>query len=142
MGAPGGLGFIERRFSLRASVGLMVLAPNPVTCGMVDWRLLDVDEGVCVRWVMDRAGERAWLIGVPPCSGVIECVFRNPCCGLEGGCRDFALAERVGLGTLDGSALVLEFMPDDKVGRRLLWLNEGVRPTRPCERSLEGLGTS
>lgn len=35
--------------SRRASVGLMVLAPSPDIWGAVDCRLLEVEEGVCVR---------------------------------------------------------------------------------------------
>ena len=50
-GPPGTgmLGFIDSRFNLRASVGLMVLAPRPKWCGTVDCRLLADDEGVCSR---------------------------------------------------------------------------------------------
>jgi len=45
-GPPGALGFIDKRFSLRASVGLMVLAPSPEMWWTVDWRLLEEEEGV------------------------------------------------------------------------------------------------
>lgn len=64
MGPPGGLGFIDSLFSLRASVGLIVRAPRPPTWCMVDCRLLEED-GVCVR-TAGLAGERAWPIGADP----------------------------------------------------------------------------
>lgn len=45
-GPPGALGFIERRFNLRASVGLIVLAPRPEMWCTVDCRLAEDEEGV------------------------------------------------------------------------------------------------
>jgi hypothetical protein len=44
-GIGGAGGAIDIRFMRRASVGLMVRAPKPVACGMVDMRL-DDEEGV------------------------------------------------------------------------------------------------
>ena len=49
MGPLGKFGFIDMRFNRRASVGLIVRAPSPVTWCMVDCLLADVVEGVCVR---------------------------------------------------------------------------------------------
>lgn len=57
MGPPGILGAMDNLLSLRASVGLIVLAPRPLTWCIVDWRLLDDDEGVCEPSV-GRPGER------------------------------------------------------------------------------------
>jgi hypothetical protein len=37
---------MDSLFNLRASVGLIVLAPRPLTWCMVDCRLLDEEEGV------------------------------------------------------------------------------------------------
>lgn len=47
-GRGGAGGAIDIRFKRRASVGLMVRAPKPVACGMVDIRL-DDEEGVVFR---------------------------------------------------------------------------------------------
>lgn len=86
----------------------MVLAPRPLTWCIVDWRLLDEDDGVCVRCPGDFPGERVWLMeGFRPCSGVIVEVFRNPGCCLGGACIDFALADRETLGGLGRSAPAL-----------------------------------
>ena len=60
-GPPGGgwLGLMDSLLSLRASVGLMVLAPKPDMCGAVDCRLVADDEGVCDLWAPGvRPGER------------------------------------------------------------------------------------
>lgn len=49
-GIGGACGIIDNRFSLRASVGLIVLAPSPVAwCGITDILLLVEEEGVPVR---------------------------------------------------------------------------------------------
>lgn len=71
--------------SRRASVGLMVLAPRPDIWGAVDCRLLEVEEGVCVRCAGDLPGERAWLRGIELGSGVMDETVRCPGCCLEGG---------------------------------------------------------
>jgi len=57
-GPPERFGFIDSRFSLRASVGLIVLAPSPDMWCAVDCRLLADEEGVCVRCAGDLPGER------------------------------------------------------------------------------------
>jgi hypothetical protein len=45
-GPPGAFGFIDNLLSLRASVGLIVLAPSPEIWWAVDWRLLADEDGV------------------------------------------------------------------------------------------------
>lgn len=51
-GKGGACGIIESRFNLRASVGLIVLAPSPVAwCGMTDMRLFADEEVVPVAAV-------------------------------------------------------------------------------------------
>lgn len=51
-------GFIDSLFSLRASVGLIVLAPRPDMWCAVDWRLLADEDGVWVRCAGERPGDR------------------------------------------------------------------------------------
>ena len=107
---------------------------------MVDWRLLEEEEGVCVRCCPgDLPGDRAWLIvRCCPLSGVIDDVGMSPGCCRDETCSDFALAARV---TLVGSVVV--FMFALRVPRRLLfWLSDGVRPSRPCILSFVNRGTS
>ncbi len=132
MGGPagplGGLGFIESLRSLRASVGLIVLAPNPEMCGTVDCLLLDVEEGVWVRWAGDFPGERAWLIGVEVGSGVNEEGVKCVACNLDGGWNDFALADRFAeFGSLGTPVVELRLEPS--VSRRAPLFKEGERPS-------------
>lgn len=125
---------MESRFILLASVGLIVLAPNPLTWCIVDWRLLDDEDGVCVRCVLPAA--RAWL------SGVRVAGLKKPCCCFEGACIDFALADLAAGGTFCASDPV-EILAT--IVRRLAWLpwlKEGVRPMRPWTLSVTSFGTS
>ena len=49
-GRGGACGIMESRFSRRASVGLIVLAPSPVAwCGIAEILLLAEEDGVPVR---------------------------------------------------------------------------------------------
>jgi hypothetical protein len=71
VGIGGGL-IAESRLSRRASVGLIVLAPNPlIRPEATDWRLLLTDEfGVVARCTVIFAGDRGVLaVGSPslPC---------------------------------------------------------------------------
>ena len=123
-GPLGGLGFIDNRLSLRASVGLIVLAPRPEICGAVDCRLLDEEEGVCVRWAGDLPGERK---GMEAGSGVMDETAKCPGCSLDGGWKDFAFAVRVAaLGNL--GTPVAEFRLELSGSRRMPLFNEGERP--------------
>jgi hypothetical protein len=67
VGIGGGL-TVESRFSRRASVGLIVLAPKPlIRPEAKDWRLLVVDElGVVARCTEIFAGDRPTLTLVSP----------------------------------------------------------------------------
>jgi hypothetical protein len=103
---------IDSRLSLRASVGLMVLAPSPDMCGAVDCRLLDVEDGVCDRCAGDLPGERAWLRGMEFGSGVMDETARCPGCCLKGGWKDFAFAVRVAFGSLGTPILVVLSVPE------------------------------
>jgi hypothetical protein len=129
---------MESLLSLRASVGLMVLAPSPDMCGAVDWRLLEVEDGVCDRCAGDLPGERAWFRGMEPGSGVMDETARCPACCLEGGWKDFALAVRVGFRSL-GTAVVMGMRFPDRVSRRLPLFNEGARPSVGTVLSLASL---
>lgn len=61
--------------------------------------------------------------------------------GIFGGAwNDLAFADRAALGTLGASGAMLTFA--GSVPRRLPCPNEGVRPMRVCELSLDSLGTS
>jgi hypothetical protein len=123
------LGFMESLFSLRASVGLMVLAPSPEMCGAADCRLLEEEEGVCVRCAAgDRPGERLWLIGIELRSAAVIDAPAYPACCLDGGCNDFAFAARA-VGNF-GTPLVLLLRLEESVSRRLFLFRDGVRPIR------------
>jgi hypothetical protein len=91
--------YVDIRFARRASVGLTVLAPNPVAWeaaggmpGMTDIRLV-ADDGVvvprppCPGDLVAKDADRL-------CSGVIIGVDRWICGCLAGGCIDFAFAAR------------------------------------------------
>lgn len=84
-GPPGRFGFIDSLFSLRASVGLMVLAPSPEMWCAVDCRLLADEEGVCVRCAGDLPGERVWPIESVVESGVDMGAARCAECCFVGG---------------------------------------------------------
>lgn len=61
-GSGGAWGIIDNRFSLCASVGLMVRAPSPVAwCGIRDILLFAEEDGVPVR-AEDFPGVREGLI--------------------------------------------------------------------------------
>jgi hypothetical protein len=139
-GPPWAFGFMESLRNLRASVGLMVLAPRPEMCGAVDCLLLDEDEGVCDRCAGDLPGERAWLRGKVPWSGVIVDTVRCPGRCLGGGWKDFALAERCVFGSLGTPVAVGRLVP--RVSRRLPLFNEGERPMRDCDISPANLVAS
>jgi hypothetical protein len=142
VGTPGMVGAMDNLLSLRASVGLMVLAPRPLTWCMVDWRLLEDDEGVCEP-PAGRPGERAWVIGLAVCSepmDALNAVF-SMLGGIFGGAwNDLAFADRAALDPLEASGAMIAFAGN--VPRRLPCPNEGVRPMRACGLSLDSLGTS
>lgn len=122
------MGFIESLLSLRASVGLMVLAPSPEMCGAVDCRLLEVEDGVCSRCCAgDLPGERLWFMGIELGSGVREDTVRWPGCCLEGGWNDFAFAVRVAFGSLGAPMVGLRLV--ESVSLRLPLFKEGARPS-------------
>lgn len=123
---------MDSLFSLRASVGLIVLAPSPEMWWAVDWRLLADEDGVVVRCAGVLPGERAWLIGIDVGSGVGSGAVRCACCR-DGAISDFALAARVALGSL-GTPLVVfpELKLEERVSRRLPRFNDGERPTGSC----------
>lgn len=135
-GPPGAFGFIDSLFNLRVSVGLIVLAPSPEMWCAVDCRLLADEDGVWARCAEDLPGDRPWLRGIDPGSGV-ECDgIRCPDCCLEGGWSDFALAFRVAFGSLGIPAVVLTGMKfEESVSRLPPLFREGVRPIGSCELS-------
>lgn len=98
---------MDSRLSLRASVGLMVLAPRPDMWCAVDWRLLADDDGVCVRCAGDLPGERLWFSESMVESGVDVDADRSVEACFEGGCSDFAFAFRIAFGSLGTPVAVL-----------------------------------
>lgn len=87
---------IERRFILRVSVGLIVLAPRPVACeewwapGIIETRLL-LEDGVLRR--PPTRGDRGVSVECRFCSGVrVLPKLRFPWPGRGGGCTDLDLA--------------------------------------------------
>ena len=135
-GPPGGgwLGLMDSLRSLRASVGLMVLAPRPEMWGAADCRLL-AEEGVYEGWAPgDLPGERA-LLGMGFRSGAMDETVRWPDWCLEGGWSDFALVFRVAVGSL-GTPVVVVLRLAERVSRRLPLLREGARVRRGMVLSL------
>jgi hypothetical protein len=136
-GPPGAFGFIDNLFSLRASVGLIVLAPRPEMWCAVDWRLLEEEEGVCARWAGDLPGDRVWPRGIDAESGVECAAVKCPESCLEGGCSDLALALRVAFGSLGTPVVAVVVFGGTKlaesVSRRLPRFKDGVRPIGSCE---------
>ena len=80
MGTGGGCCRVDIRFNLLASVGLIVRAPKPVACrGIVDMRLLEPEDGVCVLRAGDFPGDLEFVMESDlACSGVLEGVVRCP----------------------------------------------------------------
>lgn len=91
----------------------------------MDWRLLDVEEGVCSRCAGDLPGDRLWF--KEPGSGVMEDTARAAGCCLEGGWKDFAFAVRVAFGSL--GMPVKGLRRAESVSRRLPLFKEGARPS-------------
>ena len=110
-------------------MGLIVRAPSPDMWCAVDCRLLADEEGVCVRCAGDLPGERTWLSGIDPGSGVDTDAVKCPECCLEGGWSDFAFAVRDAFGSFGTPVVVwvvLRF--EASVSRRLPLFKEGERP--------------
>ena len=91
----GGVRIVDKRFRRLASVGLIVRAPSPEACGIVDMRRLDPGAGIADFWVRELGDFSAianWLGRA--CSGV-KVGFRGTpvetCCR-GGGCKDFVFA--------------------------------------------------
>lgn len=89
----GGAGCItDSLFARLASVGLIVLAPSPVACGVPDEPgITDIrfdEEGVFVRFPGDLLANEADLVW----SGVPALTARCVCPCRDGGCKDFAFA--------------------------------------------------
>ena len=90
MGIGGAECMIDSRLALRASVGLIVLAPRPVAIGVPVPGIIDirfVDRGVVVRFPGDLGAKEADLV----CSVVLESTDSSCPCRV-GGCKDFVFA--------------------------------------------------
>jgi hypothetical protein len=97
-GAPGA---IDIRFSLRASVGLIVRAPSPVACGGITEARLEVEEGVATVLEGALTGVRTALVEFERVwSMAPEAVKNGPRGSLGLGWNDFALRFRTEDGTL------------------------------------------
>jgi hypothetical protein len=95
-GIGGRGGAIDSRFNLRASVGLIVRAPNPPWC-IVDCLLLPLpDDGVGPRCAVVRPGEDPGNEGAFALTGVVTFGLSSPCEAIRtGGCKDFVRTFRV-----------------------------------------------
>jgi hypothetical protein len=102
--------------------------------------LLEDEEGVCARCAGDFPGDRDWLRGIDPGSGVESVAVRFAECCLEGGWSDFAFTVRgafaLAIGSFGTPVVVFAGLKlEVRVSRRLPLFRDGDRPIGSCELS-------
>lgn len=135
-GIGGALGMIDILFILRASVGLMVLAPRPVACGAITDILL-LDNGEFVPGPVDLPGERPALIDAGlDRSGLAGEADKMSLSNCGAASKDLALMSRFAVSSL--GVLILAPSPLPEKVLPVCWFHSSG-PGKSFEKSLLGM---